>query len=496
MKVDKSIPWVRFLFTGYRESSNGAISHYCFTTVTYNPDGRAKISDGNRIAVPREKLSAFLSVNSGAILGNLDFDDENIRRFSCHTQDILDNHYCRKGLELVFYFEEDSNKLWYVTSRGEVFATLGFEEVYEKYQGILSGEVVLLESDLFSPNFKTVIEAIEGMIERLKLIEGRSRITGQDLSKLRVSGYDSSEGEVLVEADGLIGESKTGVNVYPEVVSEVTVSAEDMITSLVKVFDLSRCSSLRNFEIGDARYARVAFNESIPLIFSGSARHMIYGSFYPKAKEVRVVGTRGALFKEFISVDGHVTLDGDIYAERITLKECTGLSTLKVYACHGEDGYYCNREDVGYTKSKIGLAKLDTEYLEVHNLQLSLEDELEISGCKDLKSLTLSFIELPEEAVPFNLTDFLSGHSNIRGFGLAGLKRLTIDARYSGYCLSDSLITHFDTEFPNLVELNLIGRLTNQLNKRLEYDCRLKVPKGCKVNCGDEELASEFVFHD
>lgn len=148
--VDKSIPWVRFLFTGYRENSNGAISHYCFTTVTYNPDGRNKISDWSRIAVPREKLSAFLSANHGAILGNLDFDDENIRRFSCHTQDILDNHYCRKGLELVFYFEEDSNKLWYVTSRGEVFATLGFEEVYEKYQGILSGEVVLLESEFFS----------------------------------------------------------------------------------------------------------------------------------------------------------------------------------------------------------------------------------------------------------------------------------------------------------------------------------------------------------
>lgn len=496
MKVDKSIPWVRFLFTGYRESSNGAISHYCFTTVTYNPDGRAKISDGNRIAVPREKLSAFLSVNSGAILGNLDFDDENIRRFSCHTQDILDNHYCRKGLELVFYFEEDSNKLWYVTSRGEVFATLGFEEVYETYQGILSGEVVLLESDLFSPNFKTVIEATEGMIERLKLIEGRSRITGQDLSKLRVSGYDSSEGEVLVEADGLIGESKTGVNVYPEVVSEVTVSVDDMITSLVKVFDLSRCSSLRNFEIGNARHAHVAFNESISLIFSGSARRMAYGSFYPKAKEVRVVGARDVLFKEFISVDGHVTLDGDIYAERLTLKECTGLSTLKVYACHGEDAYGCQREDVGYTKSKIELVNLDTEHLEVNSLQCSLGDELEISGCKDLKYLKLSFIGLPEEDFPFDLTDFVVCYGGIRGMDMKSLERLTIDARYSGYCLSDDLITHFDTAFPNLVELNLIGRLTNKLNKRLEYDCRLKVPKGCKVNCGDDELAREFVFHD
>ena len=248
--------------------------------------------------------------------------------------------------------------------------------------------------------------------------------------------------------------------------------------------------------IGNARYARVAFNESISLIFSGSAQRMAYGSFYPKAKEVRVVGTRDVLFKEFISVDGHVTLDGDIYAERLTLKECTGLSTLKVYACHGEDGYYCHREDVGYTKSKIELARLDTEHLEVHNLQLSLEDELEISGCKDLKYLTLSFIELPEEAVPFNLTDFLSGYGSIRGFGLEGLERLTIDARYSGYCLSDGVITHFDTEFPNLVELTLIGILTNKLNKRLEFDWKLKVPKGCKVNCGDEELAREFIFHD
>lgn len=496
MKVDKSIPWVRFLFTGYRESSNGAISHYCFTTVTYNPDGRAKISDGNRIAVPREKLSAFLSVNSGAILGNLDFDDENIRRFSCHTQDILDNHYCRKGLELVFYFEEDSNKLWYVTSRGEVFATLGFEEVYEKYQGILSGEVVLLESDLFSPNFKTVIEATEGMIERLKLIEGRSRITGQDLSKLRVSGYDSLEGEVFVESDGLIGGSKTGVNVYPEVVSEVTVSWEDLITSRVKVFDFSRCNLLRSFEIGNVRYSRNASNESISLIFSGSAQRMAYGSFYPNAKEVRVIGTGGVLFKDFISVGGHVTVDGEVLAENLTLRECTGLATLKVRACHGEDAYGCSRKEEGYSKSKIELVNLDTEHLEVDGLEIGLGDELEISGCKDLKYLKLSFIGLPEEDFPFDLTDFVMCYDGIRGMDMKSLARLTIDARYSGYCLSDDLITHFDTAFPNLVELNLIGRLTNKLNKRLEYDCRLKVPKGCKVNCGDDELAREFVFHD
>lgn len=494
--VDKSIPWVRFLFTGYREHSNGAISHYCFTTVTYNPASKAKISDGNNIVVPREKLSAFLSVNSGAILGNPDFDDGKVRRFSCQRQDVLGNNYTRKGLELVFYFEEDSNNLWYVTSKGEVFVTLGFEEVYEKYQGILSGEVVLLESDLFSPNFKTVIEATEGMIERLKLIEGRSRITGQDLAKLRVSGYDSSEGEVLVEADGLIGESKTGVNVYPEVVSEVTVSEEDMITSLVKVFDLSRCSSLRNFEIGNARYARVAFNESISLIFSGSAQRMAYGSFYPKAKEVRVIGTKGALFKEFISVDGHVTVDGEIFAENLSLKDCTGLSTLKVRACHGEDAYGCPRKEEGYSKSKIELVNLDTEHLEVDGLEIGLGDELEISGCKDLKYLKLSFIGLPEEDFPFDLTDFVMCYDGIRGMDMKSLECLTIDARYSGYCLSDDLITHFDTAFPNLVELNLIGRLTNKLNERLEYECRLKVTKGCKVNCGDEELAREFVFHD
>ena len=448
--------------------------------------------------MPCEKLSAFLSANSGATLGTPDFDDKKVRQFSCESHDNSGRDYTKTGLEIVFYFDEDDNTLWYVNSRGTVFATQSFTEVYEKYQGILSGEVILLESEFFSQNFKTVMEATEGMIERFKLIEGRSRITGQHISKLRVSGYDSSEGEVLVEADGLIGESKTGVNVYPEVVSEVTVSAEDMITSLVKVFDLSRCSSLRNFEIGNARYARVAFNESISLIFSGSAQRMAYGSFYPKAKEVRVVGTRDVLFKEFISVDGHVTVDGEIFAENLSLKDCTGLSTLKVRACHGEDAYGCSRKEEGYSKSKIELVNLDTEHLEVDGLEIGLGDELEISGCKDLKYLKLSFIGLPEEDFPFDLTDFVMCYDGIRGMDMKSLERLTIDARYSGYCLSDDLITHFDTAFPNLVELNLIGRLTNKLNKRLEYDCRLKVPKGCKVNCEgeDEELSREFVFHD
>lgn len=129
-------------------------------------------------------------------------------------------------------------------------------------------------------------------------------------------------------------------------------------------------------------------------------------------------------------------------------------------------------------------------------MEIGLGDELEISGCKDLKYLKLSFIGIPEEDFPFDLTDFVMCYDGIRGMDMKSLERLTIDARYSGYCLEDRLTTHFDTAFPNLVELNLIGILTNKLNKRLEYDCKLKVPKGCKVNCGDDELAREFVFHD
>lgn len=91
MQVDKSIPWVRFLFTGYKESSDGYISHYCFTTVNYNPDRKVKISDENPIEVPCERLSAFLSANHGAILGNPDFDNEKVRRFSCQRQDASGN---------------------------------------------------------------------------------------------------------------------------------------------------------------------------------------------------------------------------------------------------------------------------------------------------------------------------------------------------------------------------------------------------------------------
>lgn len=500
MKVDKSIPWVRFLFTGYIEDTGGYISQYRFTTINYNPEGcnkrnLARISEGHSITVPREKIREFLSANRGAILGDLDFDGTEFSQFKGARQR---KHRLGRYLEIVFYLDEDANnRLWYVSgSNGNVLFTRTFEEVYEKYQGILSGEVVLLDSEFFSQNFKTVIAAREDMLERLKLIDGRSRITGQNLSKLSVSGYDHEEGEALVHAEGLTGESKTGVNVYPDVVSEVTVPWEDLMPSRVKVFDFSRCRLLRSFEIGDARFTSINSNESISLIFSGSAQRRAYGSFYPEAKEVRVVGTDSVLFKDFISKGGHVTVDGEIFAENLSLKDCTGLSTLKVRACHGEDGYGCPRKEEGYSKSKIELVNLDTEHLEVDGLEIGLGDELEISGCKDLKYLKLSFIGLPEEDFPFDLTDFVVCYGGIRGMDMKSLERLTIDARYSGYCLSDDLITHFDTAFPNLVELNLIGRLTNKLNERLEYECRLKVTKGCKVNCGDEELAREFIFHE
>lgn len=500
MKVDKSIPWVRFLFTGYIEDTGGYISQYRFTTINYNPEGcnkrnLARISEGHSITVPREKIREFLSANRGAILGDLDFDGAEFSQFKGARQR---KHRLGRYLEIVFYLDEDANnRLWYVSgSNGNVLFTRTFEEVYEKYQGILSGEVILLESEFFSQNFKTVIAAIEDMLERLKLIDGRSRITGQNLSKLSVSGYDHEEGEALVHAEGLTGESKTGVNVYPDVVSEVTVPWEDLMPSRVKVFDFSRCHLLRGFEIGDARFTSINSNESISLIFSGSAQRRAYGSFYPEAKEVRVVGTDSVLFKDFISKGGHVTVDGEVLAENLTLRECTGLATLKVRACHGEDGYGCPRKEEGYSKSKIKLVNLDTEHLEVYGLEIGLGDELTISGCKDLKYLKLSFIGLPEEDFPFDLTDFVMCYDGIRGMDMKSLERLTIDARYSGYCLSDDSITHFDTAFPNLVELNLIGRLTNKLNERLEYECRLKVPKCCKVNCGDEELAREFIFHE
>lgn len=484
----------------YRGYSWVYISQYRFTTINYNPEGcskrnLARISEGYSITVPREKIREFLSANRGAILGDLDLDGAEFSQFKGARQR---RNHLGGYLEIVFYLDEDANnRLWYVSgSNGNVYFTRDFDEVYKKYISILTGDAVLLESEFFSQNFKTVIAAREDMLERLKLIEGRSRITGQNLSKLSVSGYDHVEGEALVHAEGLTGESKTGVNVYPDVVSEVTVSWEDLINSRVKVFDFSRCSLLRTFEIGSVRYAHYDSNESISLIFSGSAQRMAYGSFYPNAKEVRVVGTDSVLFKDFISKGGHVTVDGEVLAENLTLRECTGLATLKVRACHGEDGYGCPRKEDGYSKSKIELVNLDTEHLEVAGLEIGLGDELEISGCKDLKYLKLSFIGLPEEDFPFDLTDFVVCYDGIRGMDMKSLERLTIDARYSGYCLSDDLITHFDTAFPNLVELTLIGILTNKLNKRLEYDCRLKVPKGCKVNCGDEELASEFVFHE
>lgn len=501
MKVDKSIPWVRFLFTGYLEDTDGYISQYCFTTINYNPEGSnkrrlARISEGESITVPREKLKEFLSANRGAILGDLDFDGAELSQFKGARQI---KHNLRRCLEIVFYFDEDDNsRLWYVgsNSNGNIDFTRDFDEVYKKYISILTGDAVLLESEFFSQNFKAVIAATEAMFEQIKLIEGRSQLTGQNLSKLSVSGYDYTEERSLVTATGLVGESKTGVNVYPDVVSEVTVSWEDLMTSLVKVFDFSRCRLLRTFEVGDVRHVRTNANESISLIFSGSAQRSAYGSFYPTAEEVRVVGTGSVIFKDFISKGGHVTVDGEIFAESLSLKDCTGLSTLKVRACHGEDAYGCPRKEEGYSKSKIELVNLDTEHLEVDGLEIGLGDELEISGCKDLKYLKLSFIGLPEEDFPFDLTDFVMCYGGIRGMDMKSLERLTIDARYSGYCLSDELITHFDTAFPNLVELNLIGILTNKLNERLEYECRLKVTKGCKVNCGDEELAREFIFHE
>lgn len=96
--IDNHIPWVRYLFTGYRADDYGYISHYCFTTINYNPDGRVKISDSNKLEVPCEKLSAFLSANSGATLGTPDFDDKKVRQFSCESHDNSGRDYNKDGL--------------------------------------------------------------------------------------------------------------------------------------------------------------------------------------------------------------------------------------------------------------------------------------------------------------------------------------------------------------------------------------------------------------
>ena len=66
MVVDKSIPWVRFLFTGYIEDTGGYISQYRFTTINYNLEGcnkrnLARISEGHSITVPREKKNKGVS---------------------------------------------------------------------------------------------------------------------------------------------------------------------------------------------------------------------------------------------------------------------------------------------------------------------------------------------------------------------------------------------------------------------------------------------------
>ena len=225
------MPAVRLLFSGRDDAGK-----YIFTVLSYRPDIYGLFIGDTAISVTANMLEEFLSEHTGIILGDAGL---NIKE-----GDVVAFAYI-KGV--LFYLENGT-------------ISRAFESrLTNLLKRICRGEVYLFDSGWVTEEIYQKLAVIKGAEETLFKATARNSLTREDLSHIEIA--DVVDGEVIFSTTGLSG-TNSGVNIYSELVSEVTVGLHDIKESAIEVLDMSRCSLLRKFSIGKEHsyrplYARI-----------------------------------------------------------------------------------------------------------------------------------------------------------------------------------------------------------------------------------------------
>lgn len=433
MSID--MPALRLLFSGRDDSGN-----YIFTVLSYRPDTYDIFRGDNALSVKEDMLEEFLSEHTGIIIGDAGLN-------------------IKEGDAVAFAYIEDV--LFYLEN-GTI--SREFESrLTNLLKRICRGEVYLFDSGWVNEEIYQKLAVIKGAEETLFKATARNSLTREDLSHIEIA--DVVDGEVIFSATGLSG-TNSGVNIYSELVSEVTVGLHDIKESAIKVLDMSRCSLLRKFSIGKEHsyrplYARIDY---ISVVFPSVTGDKPVGSVLLSANELQLVGVDRVIFSKVSVHECLLSVDGELAVRSCNLSECACGSKLHLRLISVGSG----------DDSRIQLYKLAIEELFIRAESfMALKDKIyRLSG---LSSLRLIDIEVPIEGWSVEFRKFIDCLFDT-GTQVQFPKVSEIRVRFIGgdYFFGDKeyLVKYL---FPSLSNLTIFGRKTGG------DDRNLIVPDCCKI---------------
>ena len=468
--------WYAVALTGYYCESGDIASHYVFTVLkvygSFSDHDKVDVEGFSileRIFVKKDRLKGFLTSGHGAILGAVTEHSTPVSVSGISYVDKLaeyskDGTIIKSGSMIQVLMIKKSGAVVYLNELGEVAETRDKEYLVDC---LLNSRVVSLycrfvRSIEFENRVTSVFNCILSSYSDYVLRNARDSFLRSDCSKTDVR---IGSGLVLeVTASGLSGNG-CGVNKYGDWVSTVLVSSDDLYDTNNSVLDMEDCVHLSRFEL-DCGSANTFPHLSI--IFPKGISKLSIDRFWINTGKLRLLNLPKNISYGDVSITG-ARIEGH-----------TGEFTTNTLSLSGTSGL-----------SDVSL----------HQLMRDRDVDIEISGCSDLRRVSL-FLESSERdyvSFSFNITGcveleellidvnkqeplelaFFCGTHLFSMDGVHKLSSITVscDAGFRFSPIEGWEFLDFSRCFPSLRELRLIGEFSGE-----SVGGKIIVPRGCKVS--------------
>lgn len=209
-------------------------------------------SEISAVCVKEAELEAFLLENKSRVISLEDMKEraQYLPVFPEKVKTKTDSDCIKSGKsQLVSCVKEDGvYRVGFFNGRGEFLSEYGDAVLGRLLGEVFCGKAILLRSELID---SSVYELLSGMSDNMSEVLNdlsRGKLTGGDLSESSISGIFGYS--PTVKSEGLKGVGN-GVNVYSKYASSVSVSAKEIQATGTAILDMSKCSFLSEFSLGD-----------------------------------------------------------------------------------------------------------------------------------------------------------------------------------------------------------------------------------------------------
>ena len=258
--------------------------------------------------------------------------------------------------------------------------------------------------------------------------------------------------------------TNSGVTIYSDIVSNVTVKKADIENSGVSVLDMSNCNRLREFVIGDSiRFAKGS-SKSVAVIFPSVTEINPYGKLVFPAREIKLFGVSNVIFKSLRVEKCKFSVDGALSVESCNIVDCSCGAELCLRVIDSGRS--------GYDNIKVGVSDIEKLSIRADRYDDWRRKCFFLGECAGLREICID-VSVGGKAVWFGeFIDYIFASGLTKSF--VCVSEITVKLYGGVYMIGDKEYLMKDI-FPNLKRLTICGR------KTAGDDRKLIVPEGCEI---------------